>query len=120
MVFIRSLLTLFLLALMPTMSHGASRMPCRNQKSCERPLTKRFARVVSCTHRSLPDGRAEWAGVVEGNGEVHLTLHTTEGSKRALRWMGKVFLEGNRSTFNFITTSPRTEGLQWRVTARAR
>lgn len=94
------------------------------QKQMAEATKGAFADVVSSSYRKMPRQNSrnygQWRGIVRGNGDIHLRLQIERNGVQTDRYMGRVKLNQDQTSFNFISTPPKEKNWTWKVLAVAK
>ena len=79
-----------------------------------------YAEIVESRYRSLNHRDGRWEGRVNGRGYVELTLLINQAGRRSTRQMGGVELEGETTSFAFVSSRPNGNDWSWQILTAAR
>ncbi|MCO6432260.1 MAG: hypothetical protein J5J00_15510 [Deltaproteobacteria bacterium] len=79
-----------------------------------------FAKIVKASYKRLSSVSGQWRGIVEGNGNIKLTLHIIRnGAIESTRFMGQIALRNKKTSFNFVSAPPAGKGWTYTIIAAA-
>ncbi len=79
-----------------------------------------YADIIKADYQKYPHKKqyGQWKGVVKGNGDIHLSLLINKrGEPEENRYMGHVRLKNDQTSFNFVSSPPKSGQWTWKILA---